>query len=271
VSRARLVAALALGLGVAARAAAQEFAPPEPAGPGGSPGGFLEYGLPPAAPAAALEAAFTSWFGLPELETRALSAGTGYGALRAAAGVAQMGARDIGWDAAALAGGVVVAGGGAGLRAVARRDRAIPPGSAAAASLGARAGVEAGWGAWVAAGRGLTLWATVPQTWVSGTAPPLERPLEIGARYEPAGGARGLALWLSRAAPSAGGAPDHGAGLSLAAGPLLAWAAARDRPLRAGVGLAAAGRLVRVAAVVESHPDLGETVRLSLGLGRSAR
>lgn len=256
--------ALCLASGLAARAAAQEFASPEPGGPGASPGGFLENGLPPAAASPALEAAFTSWFGLPELETCALASGAGRGALRAAAGIAQMGAREIGWDAAALACGVARDGGGAGVRVVARRDRAIEPGSAAAASLEARAGVEAGWGAWLRAAPGLTLWAVVPQAWAVGTAPPLERPLEIGARRD----SGGLGLWLVRSAPSGGGAPDHAAGAALAAGPLRVWAAARDRPLRGGIGLAAAAGPLHVAGGIESHPDLGETVRLSLGLGR---
>mgnify|MGYP001143178705 CR=1 FL=1 len=142
-------------------------------------------------------------------------------------------------------------------------------GSAAALRLEARAGAEVGWGAWLEAAPGLTLWASVPQAWAVGVAPPLDRPLEIGARYGPAApdGAGGPTLWLARSAPSRGGSPDHDAGVSLAAGPLLVWCSARDRPLRGGVGVTAAARGLRLAAGVESHPDLGETVRVTLGLG----
>jgi len=257
---------LALALLWSACAAAQEFAAVAPAGPGTTPGGFLEDALPPAAVTAALEAALTDRYGLPELASGALCAGAGHGTLRVAAGLAQLGGRDVGWNAAALACGVVRDGGGAGLRAIARRDRAVEPGSEAAARLGSRAGVEAGWGAWLRAARGLTLWATVPQAWACGTAPPLDRPLETGAVY----GSGGLAVWLVRAAPSHGAAPDHGAGVSLAAGPLAAWAAARDRPLRGGFGVAATTGRLRVAAGGESHPERGETVRRALGLGGAA-
>lgn len=253
--------------GLVAPARAQDFTGPAPPGPAGAPDRFLEDALPPAGAAPALAASLTGRYGLPELASGSLAAGLGLGPLRLAAGVAQFGDHDVGWNAAALGLGVVREGGGAGLRAVARRDRGVAPGSAAALRLGARAGAEAGWGAWLRAARGLTLWATVPQAWATGTAPPLERPLEIGVRHEAAGG---LAAWLVRAAPARGGAPDHGAGLSLAAGPLVAWGTARDRPLRGGAGLAAAAGRLRVAAEVESHPDLGETVRLSAGLGGRA-
>ena len=258
-----LALTLCLASSLAVRAAAQEFTPPGPGGPGPAPGGFLENALPPAGASPAFAAAFTSWFGLPELGTCALAAAAGIGTVRLAAGIAQTGERDIGWDAGAVAGGVALGAGGAGMRVVARRDRAVEPGSAGAASLEARAGLEAGWGAWLRAAPGLTLWAAVPQAWAAGTAPPLDRPLEIGAR----GDAGGLSFWLSRSAPPAGGAPGHAAAVSLASGPLQVWAAARDRPLRGGIGVAAAAGRLRAAAGIESHPDLGETVRLALGLG----
>ena len=97
----------------------------------------------------------------------------------------------------------------------------------------------------------------MPQSWTAGVAPPLDRPLEIGAAFEH----DGLALWLTRAAPSSGAEADHGAGAALRSGTLV-----RDRPLRGGFGLVASARRLFVAAAVESHPELGETVRLSLGL-----
>jgi hypothetical protein len=64
---------------------------------------------------------------------------------------------------------------------------------------------------------------------------------------------------------------DHGAGAALRSGSLVAWGAVRDRPLRGGLGLVASARRLFVAAAVESHPELGETVRLSLGLAGALR
>ena len=254
-------------LGLAARAAAQDFTGAALPGPATSAGGFIESGLPPVCAGSALDASCTRWFGLPELETRAVACAAGWRLARVAAGCSQTGEPDLGWSAVGLACGVAHPDGGAGLRAVARRDRSIDPGSAAAERLEARAGAEVGWGAWLEAARGLRLWAAVPQSWSVGVAPPLERPLEIGASFE----RDGLALWLTRAAPSGGAEADHGAGVALRSGALLAWASVRDRPLRGGVGLVASARRLYVAAVVESHPELGETVRLALGLAGTAR
>ncbi len=259
--------ALAVSLAPVARAGAQDFLGVAPPGPVSAPGAFIESGLPGASAGSALDATYTSWFGLPELETRALAGGAGWRPVRVAAGVSQTGAPDLGWSAVGLAGGVARPAGGAGLRAVARRERAIAPGSAAAARLDARVGVEVGWGAWLEAARGWRVWAAVPQSWCAGTAPPLDRPLEIGGQYE----SDGLALWLTRSAPSGGAEADHGAGVALRSGPLLAWASVRDRPLRGGVGLTASVRRLSVAAMVESHPELGETLRLALGLAGAAR
>lgn len=249
-------------MGLGARALAQDFAGAALPGPASWACGFLESGLPSPGAGPALDASYTRWFGLPELETRAVACGAGWRRVRVAAGFSQTGEPDLGWSALGLACGVARPEGGAGLRAVARRDRAVAPGSAAAARLEARAGAEVGWGAWLRAARGLRLWAAVPQSWTAGVTPPLDRPLEIGAAFE----RDGLALWLTRSAPSGGTEADHGAGAALRSGPLLAWGAVRDRPLRGGFGLVAAARRFFVAAAVESHPELGETVRLSFGL-----
>jgi len=43
------------------------------------------------------------------------------------------------------------------------------------------------------------------------------------------------------------------------------WLEARDHPARGGFGVAATKHALRLAASVESHPVLGETLRLSLG------
>jgi len=265
--RAACIALLAAGglialAGPGERALAQDFAGAALPGPATSAGAFLESGLPPSGAGPTLDASYTRWFGLPELETRAAACGAGWRLVRLAAGFSQTGEPDLGWSAFGLACGVARPEGGVGLRAVARRDRAVEPGSAAAARLEARAGAEVGWGAWLRAARGLRLWAAVPQSWTAGVAPPLDRPLEIGAAFEH----DGLALWLTRAAPSSGAEADHGAGAALRSGTLVAWASVRDRPLRGGFGLVASARRLFVAAAVESHPELGETVRLSLGL-----
>jgi hypothetical protein len=189
--------------------------------------------------------------------------------VRAAAGISQTGEPEIGWNAAGLAFGVSRPAGGAGLRCVGRRDRVIRAGSEAAARLEARAGLEVGGGAWLEITKGVRVWAAVPQMWARGTAPPLDRPLEIGAVYD-AGEREGLTLWLTRGAPSGDLAADHGVGVALRAGTLVLWGAARDRPLRGSFGLAARASHLAVAAEVESHPDLGETVRLSVGLGAAS-
>jgi hypothetical protein len=254
-------------IAVAARCIAQDFTSATLPGPASSAGAFIESGLPRIGALPVFDASYTSWFGLPELETRAVACAAGWRLMRVAAGFSQTGEPELGWSAVGLACGVARPDGGAGLRAVARRDRAIEPGSAAAARFEARAGVELGWGAWLEAARGVELWAAVPQSWSAGVAPPLDRPLQIGGQFE----CNGLTLWLTRSAPSGGAQADHGAGVALRSGSLVAWASARDRPLRGGVGLAASARRFFVAAVVESHPELGETVRLSLGLAGAAR
>jgi hypothetical protein len=77
----------------------------------------------------------------------------------------------------------------------------------------------------------------------------------------------GLSLRLTRVSARGGaGAAQHEGGLALTAGPLTVWLEARDQPTRGTLGLAARARFVTVAGAVESHPVLGETVRLSLVL-----
>jgi hypothetical protein len=254
------LAALALWCGTVARA--QDFAPVVPAPIERGAGALLEHGLAPATAATLADAGAARWFGLDGLVTRSLALAAGRGPVRIAGGLAQTGEPDLGWNAVGAALGVARAPGGFALRAVARRDRTVEPGGAAAAHLEERASIEAGWGVWLEAARGLRIWASVPQAWERGVAPPLERPMTLGAAL-----ARGeLALWVARTAPAFAGGAGHEAGARLASGPLTAWAAARDGPLRAGCGLAARVGRLRVAGAVESHPVLGETVRLGVGL-----
>jgi hypothetical protein len=267
------VVAAVMVLLVPALGLAQDFSSASPPGPADSPCAMIERGLPPALAVAGTEASFTRWLGLPGLETRAVACAAGLGIVRVAAGFSQTGEADYGWNSAALAFGMARREGGAAFRVVARRDRTIESGSEAAARLEARAGLETGGGAWLEATEGLKLWASVPQAWAGGVAPPLDRPLELGARGELGipGGRDGLAFWLTRGSPSRNLPADHGAGVALRSGPITAWGTVRDRPLRGGFGLAARARWLSVAAEVESHPDLGETVRLSLGLIGASR
>jgi hypothetical protein len=225
---------------------------------------FLERGQPPADPAAALELAAVRWHGLPELTTRSAAGAMGWRAVRIGLGLSQTGDPDLGWTALAAALGIADSIGGAAVRALARRDRTSPFGFDDA---GAAVGAEVGAGGWVAVTPRLTLWASAPQLWVAGEAPPLARALEIGAVAR----AGPLVLWLGRAAiPGAlrSARGEHVAGAGTAIGPLWVALAARDQPLRGGLSLAAAARPIGVAAAVESHPVLGETVRLALRLER---
>ena len=255
-------AVIALGwLVCAPRCAAQDFASPALAWPGGSPLAVLERGLPPAEGGASLAGSSTRWFGIPELTTRAVGLAGSWRGARGAAGLSQTGDPELGWTALGLAlGGAGKSGGGA-LRAVARRDRHPRPEDGA---LGPGVGLEAGAGAWAETGGGITLWASAPQIWLRGAAPPLARGLEIGGAFR-AGGTGG---WLlRRVTPGDDGAdPAHEAGLALDLGPFSAWARAADGPLRGGIGLAARSRVAEAAVEVSSHPVLGETVSLAVAV-----
>lgn len=223
---------------------------------------FLERGLPRAGPEAAIELAATRWHGLSELTTRSAAGAIGWGAARLGAGLSQTGDPDLGWTALAGALGIADSSSGAAVRALARRDRTSAFGFDAA---GAAVGAEVGAGGWVAVTPRLTLWASAPQLWVAGEAPPLARALEIGGVFRTAS----IVLWLGRAAvPGAlrGARGEHAAGAGTTIGPLWIALAARDQPLRGGLTLAAGAQPIGIAAAVESHPVLGETVRLALRL-----
>jgi hypothetical protein len=223
---------------------------------------FLERGLAPPAAGARLEFAGTRWFGSSDLSTRSVAAAAGWRGVRAAAGFSQTGEPSFGWSALAFAAGAARGAGGVALRAEARRDLET---FADAGPLGGGIGAEVGGGAWAEAATGLRLWASAPQLWRRGAAPPLRRALEIGAALE----SGSLAMWISRAAPAwTDSPPTRRAGLSIVAGPCTAWIEARDQPLRGAVGLAARTGAFRAAATIESHPVLAETVRLVLGLER---
>jgi len=261
---AAIVCALALLLRpVPARG--QDFASPTPPALIGTPAIVLERGLPAEQPALAAEAVATSWYGMPDLATRALALGAGWRSIRGAAGISRTGGDELGWTTAALALGVAARGAGAALRVAARRD-CVP--AARDEALGPGAGLEAGGGAWVEAGAGITLSTSAPQIFTRGVAPPLERGLEIGASWV----MDDLSIRLTRVSARGGaGAAQHEAGLALSAGPVTVWLEARDLPARGTLGLSARARALTVAGAVESHPVLGQTVRLSLAISGSQR
>ncbi|OGF14752.1 MAG: hypothetical protein A2W00_03255 [Candidatus Eisenbacteria bacterium RBG_16_71_46] len=257
--------ALALALALALTAAgtpsrAQDFSSAAAPGPAPSPVAFLEHGLPPASCTPAAEATLTSWHQVPGLTTRAAGLGAGWRTLRAAAGLSQSGDPEIGWSALGFAVGAACPSWGAAVRGVLRRDRA--PGTVGSA-LGPGVGAEAGAAAWVEAARGVTAWAAAPQLWTRGVAPPLPRPLAIGARVE--GG--GLGAWLEREAAGASAPGRLAAGLGLVAGPLSIRVGARDHPLGGVLGFAARASGFTVSAEVESHPVLAETLRIGIAVG----
>jgi hypothetical protein len=257
-----VVHALALAVSYASLAhdaSAQDFTSPSPPGPVAAPLSMLEWGLAPASPQVALEAAVTRWFAAPDLVTRSMALGGGIGPVRAAAGVAQTGDPELGWSTLGLGLGAAGPEAGAAVRAEARRDRTSDPFPGA---LGSGVGLEVGGGAWATAGDGLTVWAAAPEAWTRGVAPPLERGLQVGGRWS----ADDLELWVTHDASARdGGRTAAGAGLR--SGPLALWFDARERPLRGSLGLAVSMAGFILAATVESHPVLGETVRLGFRLG----
>lgn len=222
---------------------------------------LLERALP--APQVGLGAAVAStrWWGLRELETRSLALGGSFRALRAAVGLSQTGVPDVGWTTLGAAAGAASPTAGAALRLVTRRDR-IEPWSARHA-LAPEAGLEMGGGAWLAPHPAWRAWASAPQVWVHGEAPPVARPLEIGLRA-----GRTTAAWCTLRAPRAGDDGERSLGVSLALPPFAVWAEVRDAPLRGSAGFAARVGPLAVRTRIDAHPALGETLRFGIEWGR---
>src|SRR5262249_53573992 len=95
--------ALLATLALTSRTAAQDFAPPAPAGPAPGAMALLERALPLPGTTWSAESAVTRWLGLASLETRACAVGGGTGPMRAALGLSQTGDPELGWTTAALA------------------------------------------------------------------------------------------------------------------------------------------------------------------------
>ena len=222
---------------------------------------LLEHGLPRAAPGTALEFLGGRWLGLAGLETRALALATGWRSARLAAGLSSTGDADLGWTTAALAAGVGEERAGAALRTAGRRDRAPRAGG------GREQGIEAGAGAWLSAGPVLRVWASSPQLWVDGAAPPLSRGFVVGAALSGAD----LFGWIARESVRLGRGDDlhasHAAALGWSGAGLTLAFEARDQPLRGAVAVAAAAGPVAIAARLEGHPVAGETTHLALRWG----
>jgi len=255
-------AALAGALALAAPAArAQDFEPAGPAGSARSASAFLDAALPPAGAGTRLELLGVTRYALPELATRAVAAAAGWRTLRIAAGLSQTGDEALGWTAVGAAAGVAGPGWGAGLRAVGRRDRTL-------LDPAVRWGGEVGAGLRLEAGGPFTAWASAPSAWSAGAAPPLARGFSLGASVR----GEGVRGWIEHEArPEGPGAQAvHRAGVALEAGVFGVWVEGIDAPLRAALGMEARAGAMRVVASLESHPLLGEVVRLSLGLGGGA-
>lgn len=253
----RLLVLILACVGLARPALAQEFAGAAASGEAHGVGALLEHGLAGAA-ACGGEVGVTRWFALPSLETRAAALGLAVRSLRVAVGVASTGEPEVGWDAVALAVGVAQPTFGVAARGVLRRDRqwwGAPPGV-----LGRAVGAESGAGAWLQAAPTVRVWASAPQLWSRGVAPPLARPLESGVRF----GGEQVAGWLVLRSPRAGDDGARAAGAMLARGPLVCWAEVTDAPLRASVGVRAERGRLACAVRLDAHPILGETTHCAL-------
>jgi hypothetical protein len=251
----RVLVALVLLCGARAPVArAQEFAALPVVAE--SAAGLLERALPPDGPGARFESSVTSWFGMSELATSAVSLAGGWRGARVSAGVARTGTTEVGWNTLAVAGGWTDRHSGAAVRAALRGQT----------GEGSWRGVEAGAGAWVQAAPDVRLWCSAPQLWQDGEPPPLTRRLELGARLT----AGELELWLLRAAaPGSPGAlrGEHAAGVATRLGALVLWTQVRDAPVRGGFGFAATWRGLRVSCEADTHPILGDTLVLGLAAG----
>lgn len=243
---------------IASSAHGQHFATALPAGEERGALGLLEDAQAPASAAFECSAAQTRWWGLDELQTRAVSLAVGVHSARLAVGLSQTGAPEIGFTAIGCAAGVGATAAGAGLRAASWIDRA-PLGWSLARATSREAAYEAGAGAWLAPVAGVRVWVSAPQLVVQGGAPPLERAMELGVRV-----GHGHAIWSTLRAPRPGDDGERAFGGALAFTPLTLWIELRDAPLRSASGLRLVIRGLECSFRLDSHPVLGESLRSAL-------
>ena len=251
---------------LATRVDAQSFAGAAPAGSERAALGLLEDAQPAVSHALFFSAAQTRWWGLAELETRALALAFGIRSLRVAAGLSQTGTPELGYTAVGFATGVASPTAGAGVRVATSSDRDAEWTALRATSH--VASYEAGAGAWLAPAELVRVWVSAPQ-WITHGAPPvLARTLEVGVRA-----GDGNAIWCALRAPRSGDDGERSLGGALAFDLFQVWLELRDAPLRSAAGLGLAWRGLELSVRLDSHPVLGETVRtgVSWAIGRGAR
>ena len=241
----------------AGAASSQDFAGAVPAAARDDAFTLLERALPPASRELAVAVAHTRWWDAHDLETRAVLVSGGWHSSRAALGLSQTGSPELGWTALGLAAGAATPAAGAALRACARLDR--DAGWSAARAASRDAGVELGAGAWLVPTPGVRVWASAPQMFLRGEAPPLARALEIGMQAGEETGA-----WFVLRAPRDGDDGERTLGLAIALLPVVTWAEVRDAPLRGAAGVRTQVGALAVEVRVDVHPVLGETTRVAL-------
>jgi hypothetical protein len=97
---------------------------------------LLEHALPARERGLAAAAATTRWWGLRELETRAVALGGSAGALRIATGLSQTGAPELGWTTLALAAALRASGAAAWSHGTIATSREYHPRARAAFGAG---------------------------------------------------------------------------------------------------------------------------------------
>jgi hypothetical protein len=215
---------------------------------------LLERGLPSTSDAWEITAVGVRRFGLADLETHSLALGGGWQSMRGAAGLSRSGTVVAGWVSAAAAVGLVTRTCGAAARGVARRDLAAEERSLPS--------IEAGAGAWIAPVPGWIVWTSHPQLTSQGSAPPLERGLELGLLAL----GHGVEVWLVRSSLPGGRADRHRVGGALFVGPVRLAIEFREQPVRASLGISTGRGGLFAMAGVDEHPVLPGTTRWGLSV-----
>ena len=237
-------------------ARAQDFAAASPAAMAPAALRLLEDGWPSVQAVSSVATSRTDWWAVPDLSTRALALQGAWRSWRAALGVSQTGAPDLGWTAVAWGCGVASARAGAGLRASVRCDRTTP--WRVARLWTTESALELGGGAWLCPARDVVVRVSAPQL-VQRHGAPSSRALSCELHYGQAS-----AIWCALRAPHGGREGERVIGGALAIAPCRVWGELRDAPLRAATGVMVGWRGGSCGVRVDEHPALGRTVRVSL-------